>query len=95
MTIIVTALSEFTCQLLADITGHRIETVHSPQNVGAVGAAVCAGVGVGLIPSFEKVKEFIPASKSFEPNLKLKKEMYDKNFEVFRALFHLSCFHIS
>ena len=81
------ALSEFTCQLLADITGHRIETVNSPQNVGAVGAAVCAGVGVGLIPSFEKVKEFIPASKSFEPNLKLKKEVYDKNFEVFKKLY--------
>ena len=81
------ALSEFTCQLLADITGHRIETVNSPQNVGAVGAAVCAGVGVGLIPSFEKVKEFIPASKSFEPNLKLKKAVYDKNFEVFKKLY--------
>ncbi len=81
------ALDDFTCKLLADITGRTVETVKSPQNVGAVGAAACAGVGLGLIPSFEKVKDFIPARKSFAPNLKLKAEVYDKQFEVFKNLY--------
>lgn len=81
------ALDDFTCKLLADITGHTIETVASPQNVGAVGAAACAGVGLGLIPSFEQVKEFIPAKKSFKPDFELKKRVYDKGFEVFKQLY--------
>ena len=81
------ALNDFTCQLLADVTGHTIETVDSPQNVGAVGAAVCVAIGLNLIPSFDKVKDFIPAKKTFKPNLKLKAEVYDKGFEVFKNLY--------
>lgn len=81
------ALDDFTCQLLADITGHIVETVNSPQNVGAVGAAACAGIGLGLIPSFENIKDFIPAKKRFIPDLKVKEEVYDKGFEVFKRLY--------
>lgn len=81
------ALSDFTCQTLADITGHVIETVDSPQNIGAVGAAACVGVGIGAIKDFESIKSFIPASKTFYPDLKLKAEVYDKGFEVFKQLY--------
>ena len=81
------ALDNFTCQVLADITGHTIETVDSPQNIGAVGAAACVGVGIGVIPSFEDIKKFIPAKKTFKPNLELKKSVYDKGFEVFKRLY--------
>lgn len=81
------ALSDFTCQVLADITGHTIETVESPQNIGAVGAAACIGVGMGIIPSFEQIKEFIPAKKTFNPNFELKEKVYDKGFEVFKSLY--------
>ena len=41
------ALSDVTCQILADVTGCTIETVASPQNVGAVGAAAVMGVALG------------------------------------------------
>lgn len=81
------ALNDFTCQLLADVTGHTIETVDSPQNVGAVGAAVCVAIGLNLIPSFDKVKDFIPAKKTFKPNFKLKEEVYDKGYAVFKNLY--------
>lgn len=80
------ALSEFTCQLLADITGHKIETVENPQNIGAVGAAAVVAVGLELISSLDKVKDFIPASKSFVPDQSVK-AVYDKNFEVFKNLY--------
>ena len=40
------ALSPVTSQILADITGHPIEVVESPQNVGSVGAAAVAAVGL-------------------------------------------------
>ncbi len=54
------ALSDITCQILADITGRTVETVESPQNVGAVGAAAIAGVGLGVIGSLDDVKNKIP-----------------------------------
>ncbi len=81
------ALSPFTCQVLADITGHTIETVKSPQNIGAVGAAACIGVAIGAIPSFEHIADFIPADKQYKPNFELKERVYDKGFEVFKSLY--------
>ena len=80
------ALSDVTCQILADITGRTIVTVDSPQNVGSVGAAAIMGVGLGIIKSLDDVKSFIPAKKTFIPNLE-NKEVYDKNFEVFKTLY--------
>ena len=80
------ALSPVTCQILADVTGRKVETVHSPQNVGAVGAAAIMGVGLGVISSIDKVKDFITASKSYEPN-PANKAVHDRNFEVFKSLY--------
>jgi xylulokinase len=81
------ALSDFTSQVLADITGHKIEVVENPQNIGAVGAAAVVGVGMGIIPSFSAVKKFIPAKKCFKPGDK-NKAAYDRNFEVFKNLYY-------
>ena len=80
------ALSETTCQILADVLGRKVETVKNPQNVGAVGAAVVLAVGLGLIPSFGEAKQMIPASRPFVPNSK-NKAAYDRNFEVFKELY--------
>lgn len=80
------ALNPFTCQLLADITGHVVETVPSPQNSGAVGAAACVGIGLKLIPNFDKIKDFIPVTHTYKPDLSLKADVYDRNFKVFKNL---------
>ena len=80
------ALSDFTSQLLADITGRTIETVAAPQNVGAVGAAAVVAVGLGIIDSLDDLKKFIPAVKTFAPRAELK-PVYDRNFEVFKSLY--------
>lgn len=80
------ALSDVTCQILADCTGRTIETVESPQNVGSVGAAVLVAVGVGKIGSVGEAKKLIPASKTFKPNA-ANKPVYDKNFAVFKTLY--------
>ena len=81
------ALSDVTCQILSDIIGRKIETVKSPQNVGAVGAAVVIAYGLGEITSFEEAKKLIPAAKTFSPNFK-NKAVYDKNFSVFKELYN-------
>ena len=80
------ALSEVTCQILADITGRRIEIVEHTQDVGAVGAAVLFGIGRGVIPSIDKVKNYVKVKKVFVPNTE-NKAVYDKNFKVFKSIY--------
>ena len=80
------ALSKVTCQILADITGRKIETVEHAQDVGAVGAAMLVGIGRGLIPSIDKVKDFVRVKEVFTPNAE-NKAVYDKNYRVFKSLY--------
>jgi xylulokinase len=80
------ALSTITGQILADITGHTVDVVINPQNVGAVGAAALIGVGLGIIPNLETIKEYIPADQNFVPDTTAK-AVYDRNFEVFKRLY--------
>ncbi len=80
------ALSDVTAQILADCTGRVVETVASPQNVGAVGAAVLVAVHAGIIDKVQDAKKLIPAKKTFTPDMK-NKSVYDKNFAVFKKLY--------
>lgn len=80
------ALSDVTCQILADITGKTVETVNRPQDIGAVGAAAMVAIGLGVIENVAKVKDFVPAIKTFKPN-KENRAVYDKNFAVFKTLY--------
>jgi xylulokinase len=80
------ALSDITCQILADITGRRIETVSDPQNVGAAGAAIVAGIGLGIIESFPKSRDIIKPVKVFVPE-PANRSTYEKNYSVFRKLY--------
>ncbi|MDR3344952.1 MAG: FGGY-family carbohydrate kinase [Oscillospiraceae bacterium] len=80
------ALSDVTCQILADITGKRVETVDNPQNAGAVGAAAVAAVGLGLMPNLEATKALIPAVKSFAPNAE-NAAVHARNYAVFQKLY--------
>lgn len=80
------ALGAVTCQILSDILQKNIEVVNSPQNVGAVGAAACIAVGLGLIPDLGHVKSLIPAKYTYHPNTE-NKAVYDRNFKVFKNLY--------
>jgi len=79
------ALSDVMCQIMADCTGHTVETVASPQNVGAMGAAAVAAVGCGAIDSLAHAKEIIPAVKTYQPCVE-NKAKYDKYFAVYKQL---------
>ena len=80
------ALGKATCQILADILQRNVEVVDSPQNIGAVGAAACIVVGMGILPSIKDVKKLIPAKVTYRPN-PANKAVYDRNFEVFKNLY--------
>lgn len=80
------ALSSVTGQMLADITGHKIDVIANPQNVGAVGAVALIGVGLGIIPNIEEVKKYILIDQVFVPDI-TNKTVYDRNFKVFKRLY--------
>lgn len=80
------ALGEATCQILADILQREIVVVESPQNIGAVGAAACIAVGMGMIDSMKDVKKHIPIMTTYKPN-PANKAVYDRNFKVFKNLY--------
>lgn len=80
------ALGETTCQILADVLQRDVVVVESPQNIGAVGAAACIAVGIGVIPKMTDVKKLIPVKTTYHPK-KENKQIYDRNFKVFKNLY--------
>ena len=80
------ALSDVTCQILADITGRKIQTVADSKDVGSAGAAILAGVGAGVISGFDEASGYIPAEKTFEPD-ESSRAVYERNYQVFRQLY--------
>jgi xylulokinase len=80
------ALAPLTCQMLSDILGREIETVDNPQNVGAVGAALVAAVGLLITENLSDAKRLITVSGRYLPDLN-KKQVYDHYFEVFKELY--------
>jgi len=80
------ALSPVMAQMLADITGERVDVTANPQNVGSVGAAAVMGTGLGIIQKLETVKEYVPVEQSFIPNERTR-AVYERNYQVFKRLY--------
>ena len=80
------ALSPLTCQILADITGRRVETVEDTKDVGAVGAALLVAVGKGVISGIEDAKRLIAVEHTYTPNGE-NRAVYERNYRVFKQLY--------
>jgi xylulokinase len=80
------ARSDQWAQILADVTGRKIEVISNPQNVGALGAAITVAIGLGLT-NFEEAKVMIKVEKTFEPAPE-NRAVYERQFEVFKRLYH-------
>ena len=64
------ARSPFWCQLFADGLGLTVDVPRGVQ-LGALGAAICAGIGVGLWPSVSAAqKALVPKKRSYRPHAK-------------------------
>lgn len=81
------AKSAVLCQIMADITGHRIEVPEDPQNVGAAGAAIICGLGLNAIGSAGEAKTLIRIGAVYTPDSGTR-ELYDRMFSVFKQLYH-------
>jgi xylulokinase len=79
------ARSDQWAQILADVTTREIEVVASPQNVGALGAAITVAIGLGLT-DFEHAKEMIKMDRTYQPNPK-NLPVYDRQFDIFKRLY--------
>ena len=65
------------CQIKADVLGRRVVTMRNTQDAAALGAALLAGVGVGLWPSVAEVaRDFAEVEKVYEPDPS-NREAYD------------------
>ncbi|MBA3010907.1 MAG: hypothetical protein FP812_11785 [Desulfobacula sp.] len=80
------AKSKVLCQIMADITGHRIEVPVQPQNVGAAGAAIICGLGLNAIASVGKAKDLIGISSVHRPDSR-NQDQYNGMFRVFKQLY--------
>lgn len=80
------SLSEVTSQILADITGRRIETIKQAKDVGALGAAMLVAKGSGYMTSLEKAKDMVEVERVYEPN-KDNQFIYDRAYRTFKRLY--------
>ena len=73
-------------QIKADITGKKI-VVPASDTATTFGAAILAGVGVGLYPSCaEAVDRTVRVTRIHEPDPE-KKEIYDKLYGIYLELY--------
>lgn len=73
-------------RVIADITGRTLERAPYSQEASAVGAALVAGVGLGIFPTFESLKILIPAAQVIPPN-PAPKATYDRLYSAYRRVY--------
>jgi xylulokinase len=80
------AVADGTCQILADVTGKRVEAVANPQNAGAVGAALLCGIALGRIADFPAAAGLVSVRKTYLPNASTA-HVYERGFQVYKRLY--------
>ena len=80
------ANSRIWTQIKADVTGCGIE-VPGSDTATTLGAAMLAGVGTGIWPSFEEAaRQTIRVNRTYEPDPAVK-AVYDRGYETYRKLY--------
>jgi len=73
-------------QIIADVTGKRVEKVDAPQEAGAVGAALIAAIGLGIYDGFPALKEVVKVDKVFHP-ASSNADICDRLFRGYREVY--------
>lgn len=79
------AKSDIWLQIFADVMNKKIERISLPQNVGCMGAAYIALVGLGILKNFNLIEDAATVEKEFYPRDKNRK-IYDKMYTMFKAV---------
>ena len=73
-------------QIIADVTGRRVETVVNPMEAGAVGTALTAAIGMGLYSDFEALKQIVRVDREFSPQPS-NAEIYSVLYQAYRSIY--------
>lgn len=78
--------SSFAIQMLADVTGYRIE-VSAGKNAGALGAVINSTVFTGIFPDVPSAQKAFcpPVLKTYEPDIS-KKEFFDIRYARYKEI---------
>jgi xylulokinase len=76
-------------QILADITGRKIEIIENADYAGPTGAAIVSGIALGKLESVRAVKKLLSVTRTYHPRDK-HKDIYDRNFAVFKDLYQMN-----
>ena len=80
------ARSASIARIMADVLGEVVETVDSPQNSGALGAALLCARGLGILGTLADAKAIVRPAAVYEPRTELA-AMYGDRFSVFKRLY--------
>lgn len=73
-------------QILADIWQRELVLPMHPEEATSMGAAVCAGVGIGIFKDFSEVKRFNNVQEKVLPN-KNNKDIYEQLYKIFNLTY--------
>jgi sugar (pentulose or hexulose) kinase len=80
------AKSDLWCQIFADATGKVIRTLQATE-LGALGAAISAGVGVGIYSSVEDaVRKVVKLKREYYPNPG-NHQKYQQLYRLYQSLY--------
>jgi sugar (pentulose or hexulose) kinase len=86
------ARSPFWCQMFADCTGRRM-LIPEGTEFGGKGAAILAGIGIGIYKNFEDARSrTFRLARSHEPNPEVTRQ-YEKVFQLYREIYQSSQEH--
>ncbi len=76
-------------QIIADITNRKIETTTHPKLAGALGAGMCALVGLGIMNSLQDVKKLVTPQRIFIPNSH-NSVLYNRQFKSYKDIYKMN-----
>lgn len=80
------AKSDLWMQIIADVTGRKVEAVENPQEAGALGCALAVAAGLGIFDRYSDIRKAVRVRRVFEPDPANRKE-YDRLYQEFRAIY--------
>lgn len=81
------ALDEAWMQIIADITNTEFGVLENPRNAGALGGAIIALIGLGVVKSFSDANQFVKVTKIYIPNTH-NHEIYKKLFASYKDVYY-------
>ena len=80
------SVSPLWTQIIADVTGRRLNVVEHPLEAGAMGAALAVAVGLGVYPDMDAVDDLIKVKRAVEPQ-EANHAVYERMYGTFRQFY--------